>query len=89
MGSVEGAGVRVARDEEAGTTTYLVAVPWQRIAPLSPRDPAFSLTLTVNKNDGLQRENNYRSLGLDGWQTWGDGLNNWRLGRYQQVQLTG
>ncbi|MFH8514237.1 hypothetical protein ACH4CE_03695 [Streptomyces gelaticus] len=89
VGSVEGAGVRVARDEEAGTTTYLVAVPWQRIAPLSPRDPAFSLTLTVNKNDGLQRENNYRSLGLDGWQTWGDGLNNWKLGRYQQVQLTG
>ncbi|MGW1405675.1 hypothetical protein [Streptomyces sp. NPDC002403] len=47
-----------------------------------------TLTLTVNKNDGVQRENNYRSLGLDGWQTWGDGLNNWKLVRYQQVQLT-
>ncbi|MFD7624216.1 hypothetical protein, partial [Streptomyces sp. NPDC059802] len=87
VGSVEGADVRVARDEEAGTTTYLVAVPWNRIAPLSPEDPSFSLTLTVNKNDGVQRDN-YRSLGLDGWQTWGDGLNNWKLVRYQQVQLT-
>ncbi|SFY20299.1 glycosyl hydrolase [Streptomyces atratus] len=88
VGSVEGADVRVARDDEAGTTTYLVAVPWKRIAPLSPGDPSFSLTLTVNKNDGVERENNYRSLGLDGWQTWGDGLNNWKLVRYQQVQLT-
>ncbi|MEE1770054.1 glycosyl hydrolase [Streptomyces sp. JV185] len=88
VGSVEGADVRVARDEGAGTTTYLVAVPWKRIAPLSPGDPSFSLTLTVDKNDGVQRENNYRSLGLDGWQTWGDGLNNWKLVRYQQVQLT-
>ncbi|MDV9202851.1 hypothetical protein, partial [Streptomyces sp. Wh19] len=87
VGPVAGADVRVARDEEAGTTTYLVAVPWKRIAPLSPDDPAFSLTLTVNKNDGVQRDN-YRSLGLDGWQTWGDGLNNWKLVRYQQVQLT-
>ncbi|MFJ2378051.1 glycosyl hydrolase [Streptomyces sp. NPDC087769] len=87
VGPVSGADVRVARDEEAGTTTYLVAVPWKRIAPLSPDDPAFSLTLTVNKNDGVQRDN-YRSLGLDGWQTWGDGLNNWKLVRYQQVQLT-
>ncbi|GGV75196.1 hypothetical protein GCM10015535_05370 [Streptomyces gelaticus] len=32
VGSVEGAGVRFARDEEAGSTNCLVAVPWQRIA---------------------------------------------------------
>ncbi|MEE1741257.1 glycosyl hydrolase [Streptomyces sp. BE147] len=87
VGAMEGADVRVARDAAAGTTTYLVSVPWKRIAPLSPADPSFSLTLTVNKNDGVQRDK-YRSLGLDGWQTWGDGLNNWKLVRYQQVQLT-
>ncbi|MFG3241989.1 glycosyl hydrolase [Streptomyces sp. NPDC048157] len=87
VGPVPGADVRVARDEAAGTTAYLVAVPWKRIAPLSPANPSFSMTLTVNKNDGVQRDN-YRSLGLDGWQTWGDGLNNWKLVRYQQVQLT-
>ncbi|MFJ4573782.1 glycosyl hydrolase [Streptomyces sp. NPDC088846] len=87
VGAVEGAEVRVSRDAGAGTTAYLVSVPWKRIAPLSPEAPSFSLTLTVNKNDGVQRDN-YRSLGLDGWQTWGDGLNNWKLVRYQQVQLT-
>ncbi|MEV5675340.1 glycosyl hydrolase [Streptomyces sp. NPDC052179] len=87
VGAVDGADVRVSRDAAAGTTTYLVAVPWKRIAPLSPADPSFSLTLTVNKNDGVQRDK-YRSLGLRGWQTWGDGLNNWKLVRYQQVRLT-
>ncbi|MFE6666581.1 glycosyl hydrolase [Streptomyces sp. NPDC057697] len=87
VGPVPGAEVRVARDDAAGTTTYLVAVPWKRISPLSPRNPSFSMTLTVNKNDGVRRDN-YRSLGLDGWQTWGDGLNNWKLTRYQRVRLT-
>ncbi|MEU6998404.1 glycosyl hydrolase [Nonomuraea sp. NPDC046570] len=86
VGLMDGAKVEVARDEQARTTTYLVAIPWERIPPLSPEDPAFSLTLTVNKNDGVDRDN-YRSLGLRGWQSWGDGLNNWKLAGYQQAQV--
>lgn len=86
VGAVEGAEVDVARDDVAGTTTYRVAVPWERIAPLSPDDASFSLTLTVNKKHPVERDN-YRQLGIDGWQTWGDGLNNWKLVRYQQVEL--
>lgn len=87
VGLMDDATVDVVRDEMAKTTTYLVAIPWAKIAPVSPADPAFSLTVTVNKNDGVPRDN-YRSLGLAGWQTWGDGLNNWKLSKYQQVQLT-
>ncbi|MEU0565077.1 glycosyl hydrolase [Nonomuraea sp. NPDC005983] len=86
VGPMPGAKVEVARDEAAKTTTYLIAIPWDKVRPLSPDRPDFSLTLTVNKNDGQPRDN-YRSLGLAGWQSWGDGLNNWKLVQYQQVRL--
>ncbi|GGT45657.1 hypothetical protein ACFFV7_44580 [Nonomuraea spiralis] len=87
VGPMPGATVEMARDDTAKTTTYLVTIPWDKIRPLSPAEPDFSMTLTVNENDGQPRDN-YRSLGLAGWQTWGDGLNNWKLVRYQQVRLT-
>ncbi|MFC9558652.1 glycosyl hydrolase [Agromyces sp. NPDC056965] len=81
------AEVEVVRDEDAKTTTYLIAIPWEQIQPLSPEEPEFSLTVAINKRDQVDRDN-YRSLGLLGWQQWGNGVNNWKLAQYQQVRLT-
>ena len=85
-GMMSDAEVQVVRDETAKTTTYLIAIPWGSIEPLSPKTPEFSLTVALNKRDDVDRDN-YRSLGLLGWQQWGDGVNNWKLIRYQQVRL--
>lgn len=86
VGLMPGAKVQVSRNEPAKTTTYLVAIPWSGISPLTPGRRAFSLTLDVQKNDGVARDN-YRQLGMKGFQQWGDGLNDWKLVNYQQVQL--
>jgi hypothetical protein len=80
------AHVQVERDQKQRITTYLIALPWDSLRPLSPDRPLFSVVLTLNKNDGKGKPG-YFSLGLKGWEEWGDGLNNFRLDRYQTALL--
>ena len=87
-GLMPGAKVQVARDDAAQTTTYLIALPWSQLAPLSPDSRSFSMTLDLNRNDQSGKPG-WRGAGLAGWQQWGDGLNNFSLASYQTVLLTG
>jgi hypothetical protein len=77
---------QVERDQKTHTTSYLLALPWHSLQPLSPEHALFSAVLTLNKNDGQGRPG-YFSLGLKGWEGWGSGLNDFRLDRYQTLVL--
>lgn len=64
-GTVAGSEVAVARDDDAGTTVYEVAVPWVRLASVDPASALLSSALIVNEADGE---------GRDGYLAWGGGI---------------
>jgi beta-glucosidase len=86
MDILTAAHARIARSERDHTTAYLIALPWETIPPFSPSHPLFSVVLTLNNNDGRGRPG-YFSQGLQGWEEWADGLNNFRLDSYRTVVL--
>ncbi|MFI7469148.1 sugar-binding protein [Nonomuraea sp. NPDC049646] len=59
------AKVAVTRDETAEETVYELSLPWAALAPLTPQDGLFSLSVVANDNDGTGRE---------GWIEWGSGI---------------
>ncbi|MER6524220.1 sugar-binding protein [Streptomyces sp. NPDC001508] len=63
--SVDGAKVAIARDENAHTTTYEIALPWTSLGGPQASDGLFSSSLVVNDADGAGRL---------GWIAWGGGI---------------
>lgn len=64
-GPVTGVDLAVTRDDAAHLTTYEVAIPWDRLAPIEPGDGLLSLSLALNEHDGAGRA---------GWIEWGSGI---------------
>lgn len=63
--TVDGAKVATARDENAHTTTYEIALPWTSLGGPQVSDGLFSSSLVVNEADGATRL---------GWVAWGGGI---------------
>jgi len=64
-GAIDSPNLQVTRDEAAKNTIYLLALPWDQLAPIVPSDGILSLSIVVNENDGSGRK---------GYVEWGSGI---------------
>ena len=71
----------MSRDDSAGETIYELALPWDMVAPTSPDDDGFAMTVIINERDEASRE---------GWVQWGDGVGSLNVpGEFRPVQFEG
>jgi len=56
---------RLEVKQEGKETTYEASIPWKELAPIAPKDKAFSISILVNDDDGK---------GCKGWIEWGAGI---------------
>jgi hypothetical protein len=81
-GPVTNAQLHITRDASTGDTTYLLALPWQDLTPVTASvGTIMSLSFLINDNNGNGRK---------GWMQWGSGIGFGQdPSQFNQVQLLG
>jgi hypothetical protein len=77
-GLLRAADASIVRNEQDGTTTYEVAIPWSSL-PVGPDATGFAASVLINDNDGDGRR---------GWVQWGGGIGSKKdTAQFQLVEL--